>query len=130
MLIKTTTPHSIHKQSNTPELTPLGLKAQESSQTIISDSAELPTKPLYRRPDLRQVDQQIEKLFTFETETNKIGEIKGTLNFSMPMGNEQRQDFTLAVELRRARSSVRGVVRLRLRPLQLKIEFPQTDEEN
>jgi hypothetical protein len=79
---------------------------------------------VYRRPDLRQINKEIEKLFTFETEANKIGEIKQTLDFSMPMYNEQLQSFTLTVELRRIRSSVRGVVRLRLRrPLQLEIEF-------
>jgi hypothetical protein len=81
---------------------------------------------LYRRPDLRQINQELEKLFTFEAEANKIGEIKETLDFSIPMDDQRQQDFTLTFELRRTRSSLRGVVRLRLRrPLQLEIEFPK-----
>lgn len=126
MLTKTTTPHSIQKQPAIPEPPTLGLKMQPSSELVISDVADLPAKPLYRRPDLRQVNQQIEKMFTFEVEANKIGEIKETLEFSMPMNDQQQQDLTLTVELRRAHSSVRGIVRLRLRRLlQLEIEFPK-----
>lgn len=99
---------------------------RQFSAPVISDASKLPTKPLYRRPDLRQVDQQIEKLFTFETELNKLAEIKETLEFSMPMNDQRQQDITLTVELRRTRSSVRVIVRLRLRrPVQLEIEFPQ-----
>ena len=125
MLMKTVTPHSIQKQSTTPNSPTLGLRMQQSSEPVISDVADLPAKPLYRRPDLRQVNQEVEKLFTFETEANKIGEIKGTLDFSIPMDNQPERHFTLTVELRRTGSSVRGVVRLRLRPLQLKMEFPE-----
>ena len=99
---------------------------QHSSEPVISDVADLPAKPLYRRPDLRQVNQQLEKMFTFEVEANKIEEIKETLEFSMPMNDQRQQDLTLTVELRRTHYSVRGIVRLRLRrPLQLKIEFPK-----
>jgi predicted house-cleaning noncanonical NTP pyrophosphatase (MazG superfamily) len=126
MLVKTTTPHSIQKQSTTPEPPTLGLRMQQSSEPAISDVEALPARSLYRRPDLRQVNQQLEKLFTFETEANKIGEIKETLDFSMPMDNQRERGFTLTVELRRTHSSVRGVVRLGLRrPLQLEIEFPK-----
>lgn len=126
MLIKTATPHSIQKQSTAPDRPTLGLKTQQFSEPVISDVTDLPTKPLYRRPDLRQANQQLEKLFTFETEINKIGEVKETLNFSMPMDNQLQKGFTLEVELRRTGSMVRGIVRLRLRrPLQLEIEFPK-----
>lgn len=125
MLIKTATPHSIQQQLTTPDFPTLQL-IQQSPRSSISDIADLPAKPLYRRPDLRQVDQELEKMFTFETEANKIGEIKGTLEFSIPMDNQQEGHFVLTVELRRIGSSVRGVVRLRLRrPLQLEIEFPK-----
>ncbi len=124
MLIKTTTPHSIQKHS-TPDLPTLDLKTQQYSEAVISDVEGLPAKSLYRRPDLRQVNQQLEKLFTFETEINRIGEIKETLDFSMPMDNQQNRDFALTVELRRTSSSLRGVFRLRLHPSQLKIEFPE-----
>jgi len=126
MLMKTTTPHSIQKQSTPPGLPTLGL-VQQPSEPVISDVADLPAKHLYRRPDLRQVDQQLEKLFTFEIEATKIGEIKEILgfDFSLPMNNQRQRDFTLTVELRRTRSSVREVIRLRLRPSQLEFEFPE-----
>ncbi len=133
MLIKTATPHSIQKQPSTTNSSTLKLSLQQSSEAIISNTSELPVKPSYRRPDLRLVNQQLEKLFTFETETNTIGEIKEDLIFSMPIGNQQ-QGFTLTAELRRIGSSVRGVIRLRLLPSkpptkllesQLKLEFPE-----
>jgi predicted house-cleaning noncanonical NTP pyrophosphatase (MazG superfamily) len=126
MLTKTTTPHSIQKQPTIAEPPSLGLKMQHSSEPVISDVADLPAKPLYRRPDLRQVNQQLEKMFTFEVEANKIEEIKETLEFSMPMNDQRQENLTLTVELRRTHSSVRGIVRLRLhRPLQLNIKFPK-----
>lgn len=124
MLIKTATPHSIQQQppiiSDSPAL---ALKSQQTPEPVISQVTDLPTKPMYRRPDLRHINQLIEKLFTFETETNRIGEVKETLTFSIPIDKEPRE-FTLTVELRRTRSSVRGVIRLRLLPSQLEIKFP------
>lgn len=125
MLIKTATPHSIQEQPSNPESPALDLTRQ-FSDPVISDVSKLPVKPLYRRPDLRQVDQQIEKLIVFETEMNKMAEVKETLDFSMPMDDQRQQDLSLTVELRRTHSSLRVIVRLRLRrPLQLEIEFPK-----
>jgi predicted house-cleaning noncanonical NTP pyrophosphatase (MazG superfamily) len=131
MLTKTATPHSIQKQSSPSDPPFLELKAQEAPEPVISDETELPAKPLYHRPDLRQVEQQLEKLFTFETEINRIGDVKATLNFSMPLGNRREQAFTLTLELHRTQSSVRGIVRLRPGPSQLPIEFegPQLNIE-
>lgn len=123
MLIKTSTPHSIH-QSTIHEASELDLKAQQSSEPIISQVLDLPAKSLYRRPDLRQVNQLIEKLFTFQTEINKNEEVKATLTFSMPI-NGQQQEFRLTIELRRIHSSIRGIVRLRTLPSQLEIVFPE-----
>ncbi|MFA6100508.1 MAG: nucleoside triphosphate pyrophosphohydrolase [Patescibacteria group bacterium] len=122
MLVKTATPHSIQKLSVTPDSSTMLLK-QEPSEPVISDVADLPTKLLYHRPDLRQISQDIEKMFTFEIEVNKIGKIKQTLDFSIPLDDQRHQSFTLTVELTRIRSSVRGVVRLRPQPLQLEMEF-------
>jgi len=122
MLVKTATPHSIQKQSVTPDSPTLWLS--QPSEPVISNVADLPTKPVYRRPDLRQMNKEFEKLFTFETELNKTLEIKETLDFSMPVKDQQQQSFTLTIELRRIRSSVRGVVRLRQhRLMQLELEF-------
>jgi hypothetical protein len=101
------------------------LKPESSSEPVISDALNLPGKPLYRRPDLRQFKYLLEKLLTFEAEINKIGEIKQTLDFELQIDNERQLDFTLEIELRRIRSAIRGVVRLQLNPLQLEIEFPE-----
>lgn len=125
MLKTTATPHSIQQQSTISDAPTLALKSQPTPEPVISQVTDLPTKPLYRRPDLRHVDQLLEKLFTFETETNRIGEVKETLTFSLPVDREPRE-FNLTVELRRTRSSVRGVIRLRLLPSQLEIKFPVT----
>jgi len=129
MLTKTATPHSIRKRTAS-DIPTLSLRAQTESP-VISNAAELPEKPSYRRPDLRQVNEQIEKLFTFETDISRIGdkagdEVKETLNFSIPISDEQHQLFTLSIELRRAGASVRGVVRLRLLPSQLDLDFSDT----
>ena len=119
MLTKTATPHSIQRPS-WDAVPSLGLTA---SEPVISDAASLPAKPFYHRPDLRQVDQDIEKLFTFEAETNKLGQVKEVLTFSMPLDRGLRRVFTLTVDLRRSRASVRGAVRLRTGPEQLELEF-------
>lgn len=129
MLTKTTTPHSI-QNFEVSDIPTLNLTV-EPSELVISSAVELPAKPSYRRPDLRQVDEQLEKLFTFETDMSRIGdkageEVKETLTFSIPVANEQQQGFALSVELRRAGASVRGVVRLRLLPSQLELDFSDT----
>lgn len=51
---------------------PLDLKAQEISESVISDVKQIPSKPLYCRPDLRQVERQVEKLLTFETKSTEL----------------------------------------------------------
>jgi hypothetical protein len=63
-------------------------------------------------------------MFTFAAEINRVGEIKGAWNFSLPMDVKPQQDLSLGVELSRKGSLLRGVIRLRLRrPFQLKIPF-------
>ena len=103
-------------------------------ERVISNPADVPAKRTYRRPDLRQIAQQLEKMFTFEAELNTIGNkefespLKQTLNFSLPIGN-QTLNMTLAIELVRSGSSLRGVVRLRSGALQLPIEFPAPENQ-
>jgi len=79
MLLKTATSQSLQKRSKEGllMLTPF------SSNPTTSASSELPTKPLYRRPDLRNVNQQAENLFTFETELNQIGALSESAVFRM-----------------------------------------------
>jgi predicted house-cleaning noncanonical NTP pyrophosphatase (MazG superfamily) len=133
MLIRTATPHSIQKQSEVKDAR-LVLTTAEHDEHVISNPADIPAKRTYRRPDLRQVAQQLEKMFTFETELNTIGNkqfespLKQTLNFSLPIG-AQTLNMTLAIELVRSGSSLRGVVRLRSGALQLTMEFPAPDNQ-
>ncbi|MCI0722875.1 MAG: nucleoside triphosphate pyrophosphohydrolase [Acidobacteria bacterium] len=137
MLTKTATPHSIQKQSVTPEPLLLELTTEQAPEPVISDETALPARPLYRRPDLRQLEKQLEKLFTFEKEIDAINGVRGvkaTLNFSIPLEKQQEQAFTLTLEFHRIHSSLRGVVRLRpelslslhdIPDPQLEIEFPE-----
>ena len=133
MLVRTATPHSIQKQSH-PREGKLTLTPITTDEDVISDPSDLPYKKTYRRPDLRQVAKQLEKMFTFETELNTIGnkQFEGpqrqTLNFSLPIGN-QNLNMTLTIELVRSGSSLRGVVRLRSGALQLPIEFPAPENQ-
>lgn len=123
MLTRTSTPHSL--SASNPGL--LGIKSTVvkglSAKKLILEPADIPSSSPYRRPDLRNVDRQPEKLFTFETELNRIaaGEdsARESISFSIPIDEESSRDFTLTVEFSRSRSVLRGNVRLRLRPPQL-----------
>ena len=123
MLSRTTSPHSIHQSaSSLPEAT-LQFEAENPSAQVITHSADLPAATLYRRPDLRQVEQQLEKLFSFATETNKLKNLKETLEFALPISPSDERHFALTVELRRAGSTLRGNIRVRLLPPQLPLKF-------
>jgi hypothetical protein len=99
----------------------------------------LPIGRLNRRPDLRHIGRQLEKLFTFEAEVNNLETLKQTFAFSMPLDGQVDQDFSLTVELRRVRSSIRAAIRLRVEPsqmtmpfsndAQLVIEFPENSSD-
>jgi hypothetical protein len=132
MLRKTTTPHSLPKRLASSEIN-FGRTSEGSLKAIISEPDDIPTTPIYWRPDRRNVDQQPEKLLTFETEIDKLDELKETVKFTMPVNNDASGNFNLVVEVRRNRSTLRGVVRLRPEPkvsttnvaeLQLEIQFP------
>ena len=132
MLKKTATPHSLPKRSAASEID-FGGTGEGLLRTVISEPRDIPTTPAYRRPDRRQVDQQPEKILTFETEVNKLGEPNETVKFSMPVNDDVLGNFSIVVELRRNRSTLRGVVRLRpelgassnkASDLQMEIEFP------
>jgi hypothetical protein len=118
MLIKTSTPHSItngfaRTESSVHESPRIGLRLEEPPSGTISEAGELPTRAIYRRPDLRQVGRDAEKSLTFELEANRIKDHKEGLTFRMPMRDGTEQELELTVELRRSRSVLRGTVRLR-----------------
>lgn len=133
MLKKTATPHSLPKRSSSSEIN-FSEKGEGPGRAVISEPGDIPTTPTYRRPDRRQMDQRLEKILTFETEVSKLGEANERVQFSMPVNDDVLGNFDLVVELRRNRSTLRGVVRLSpespksssgASELQLKIEFPE-----
>lgn len=125
MLTKTATPHSLQKQPPVSEAT-LALRAHDLKDTVISSSADIPLPAPYRRPDLRQVEEELEKLFTFEAEIRRTTDLAETVEFSLPVENGNSRNFSLTVELHRSGASLRSIVRLRLRPSQLAIDFPDS----
>ncbi|HET6145577.1 MAG TPA: nucleoside triphosphate pyrophosphohydrolase [Candidatus Acidoferrales bacterium] len=128
MLTRTSTPHSLQKQpANVDQL--LGLGPLKPSDAKISRQADIPASAVYRRPDLRQIEQDLEKLFVFETEINRILDLSETVDFTLPFDDGDSRDFALTVEIHRDRSSLRSSVRLRLRPSQRVIDFPDPQLE-
>jgi len=112
--------------------TPHSLSSGESASRLADDSSnfqplpllrpeEIPTSSPYRRPDLRTVGDQPEKIFTFETELNRTvdRQVKHTTTFAMPVDGENSREFKLSLEFSRNRGVLRGTVRIRLEPQQL-----------
>jgi predicted house-cleaning noncanonical NTP pyrophosphatase (MazG superfamily) len=128
MLRKTSTPHSLQKQVSVAEAT-LTLDSIESENIVISRSSDIPSTQTYRRPDLRKVEEEVEKLFVFATEINRMTNSAETVNFSLPIDRGNSRAFSLTVEIRRNGASLRSIVRLRLRPSQLLIDFPNSQLE-
>jgi predicted house-cleaning noncanonical NTP pyrophosphatase (MazG superfamily) len=126
MLKRTATPHSLEKQPVLTEGT-LNLEPKGPRNAVISRSEDIPSKPTYRRPDLRQVEQEMEKLFVFETAIKRLTDLSETVDFTLPIHDDgTSREFSLTVEIRRKGSSLRSSVRLRLRPSQLLIDFPDS----
>ena len=132
MLKNTATPHSLPKRSAS-SMIDFGGTGKASPTAIISEPSDIPATPIYRRPDRRQVGEQPEKILTFESEINNLGESDETVKFSTPVHDDILGNFSLVVELRRNRSTLRGVVRLRpesgvssskVSDLQMEIKFP------
>ena len=123
MLRQTVTPHSIQILSPEVAKPRLMLEAQAPETHIIGRRTHLPSKPFYRRPDLRHVDKHPEKLFTFATEINKLGDVSATLHFSMPVDNGDDRGFTLTLELQRSGGVLRGNIRVQILPSQATFDF-------
>jgi predicted house-cleaning noncanonical NTP pyrophosphatase (MazG superfamily) len=125
MLRRTATPHSLSSSPLLQSEGSLAISPRLSLTPVISDAANIPSNAPYRRPDLRNVAHELEKLFTFETELNKVGTAKETTSFELPLGDE-KQGFTLSVEFTRIGADLRGSVRLRVRPKQLSFSVPDS----
>jgi hypothetical protein len=129
MLARTTTPHSLQREPVEAAGDELTFQIDRPDGQVIAHAADLPVKPLYRRPDLRQVDEQPEKMFTFATDLNKLRDIRATLHFLLPVGSGTSREFALTLELHRSGGSLRGNIRIRLVPTQITIDFPVDESE-
>jgi predicted house-cleaning noncanonical NTP pyrophosphatase (MazG superfamily) len=119
MLTRTFTPHSIHFPR---EVQPAPNDDFPLRSLVISDPVNLPKRRPYRRPDLRTVDEQPEKLLTFEVELTELDDVKQVLNFTLPIDGKNRS-FVLTVDLERKNSRLRETVSLRVEPVQLELKF-------
>ena len=121
MLTTTAAPHSL-ADSGKPAATALTTSLSDESVSLIK-SAELPSVTPYRKPDLRKVGAQAEKLFTFETDLNRQISEKLSSSFAVPVDAGSSRQFAMSVEFIRSRSTIRGTIRLRLEPVQLTMEL-------
>jgi predicted house-cleaning noncanonical NTP pyrophosphatase (MazG superfamily) len=124
MLRKTSTPHSLYASGTQPKDEGLSILPKIEMQQVIVNPREIPTSGPYRRPDLRTVGQETEKLFTIETEVNKVGRAMETVAFDLPLGGDEVRGFTLSLEFTRRGAVIRGSVRLRLQPKQMSFKVP------
>ena len=123
MLMRTATPRSL-SQAASHEAEMQGLEVRSGDQSVIEDEDLLPSRRVYRRPDLRQaVDKESEKMLTIEMDINRIKDKKESLVFSFPDASGEEQKLALSVELRRDKGAIRVVVRLRRTAQQLDLHL-------
>lgn len=128
MLTKTATPHSLIQASRSSDQADEGTEVSVQESAIISDPSQLPARPGYRRPDLRQPEElELEKMLTVETDVNRLRELKEVLSFSFPEVGRRSQQFSLILELKRVRAALRAIVRLCRIATQL--ELPLNDRQ-
>jgi predicted house-cleaning noncanonical NTP pyrophosphatase (MazG superfamily) len=115
MLLKTATPHSIRHEALSGEVGKLALQGLGESRRIVTDPGELPGDQVYRRPDLRRIEEgEVEKLITFELGASLLDKpSRQTYRFKMPSGSRSTAEFELDIELLRVGSGVRGMIALR-----------------
>jgi predicted house-cleaning noncanonical NTP pyrophosphatase (MazG superfamily) len=126
MLLKTATPQSIGRGQDGVRGVHGDLSmAEEPDQPppAISDPLALPTKTQYRRPDMRNVEGGVEKLFTFKTDVVSLRELQQRLAFDMPIPPVGKTPLFLTVELDREKGVVRGKIRLQIGHSQLELPF-------
>lgn len=119
VLKRTTTPHSLSVPVAEGGASPLALS--EGHVRTIADPAGIPANPPYRRPDLRVVEGEIEKLLTFEGAINRGEAINQSVKFELPLGHNLSRELFLSIELTRSGATIRGSVKLSLLPSQLSL---------
>jgi predicted house-cleaning noncanonical NTP pyrophosphatase (MazG superfamily) len=120
MLRRTVSAHSLPKTQDPSAELPIELM---TPNVTIENPNLMPRAPIYRRPDLRQVDQSIEKILTFETQLSKLGSIEQATILEIPLDGDISQTFKLTIEITRNGSGLWTQARLRLVPSQMAMKL-------
>ncbi len=111
LLLTTASPHSITPQVSSEILISV---ADSPKLRTISDSSNVPRKPVYKRPDRRTLPDGTEEMLVVETELNRLGTLQEAINFQLPPSLDARQ-YMLSIELTRSGGELRATMRLQLR---------------
>jgi predicted house-cleaning noncanonical NTP pyrophosphatase (MazG superfamily) len=122
MLLRTATPGTLNATAlGAVEGGDLGVSAIASR--TITDPALLPSRPPYRKPDLRQTStESLEKVLTIEVDLARLSEsLREAFQFSMPGARGADENFSISLELRRHAGALRAIVKLRRSDAQLSL---------
>jgi predicted house-cleaning noncanonical NTP pyrophosphatase (MazG superfamily) len=108
MLLRTATPFSI---SPAAPIAVSEFELRSDVQKVITNPAELPHKPVYKRPDRRSVAASAEELLVIETELNRLGSVSESSSFELPP-NLDSIKYVSTIELSRDKGAVRAAIRL------------------
>jgi len=122
MLRGTSNPHSLADKAPAAEGSALA-EALPAAPPAIDSPNLIPKSKPYRRPDLRIVESQSERLLTFETELSTLGTKKESILFTVEFSDGERRDLMLSVELTRRAAALWNQVRIRFEPTQLPMKL-------
>ena len=97
-------------------------RTYDDSVAPVTRTDDIPSGPPYKRPDLRTVDQQPEKIVSFQVKLNRVPAEKQVTRFTMPGVCEPIRGFALELRFCRTREVLKGSVQLRLEPTRLGID--------
>ncbi len=122
MLRATSNPHSLAEKGPAADSPGLGETLSNAPSTIDNPNLIPHSRP-YRRPDLRIVEPQSERLLTFETELTTLGTKKESIPFTVEFSDGERRDLIFSVELTRRAAALWNQVRLRFEPTQRRMKL-------
>jgi predicted house-cleaning noncanonical NTP pyrophosphatase (MazG superfamily) len=108
MLLRTASPFSISQSAMIAEPE---YDLVSDAPKVINDPAELPHKPLYKRPDRRSTGASAEELLVIEIELNRLGSVSESSSFELPPNIDSRK-YVSTIELSREQGNLRAAIRL------------------
>jgi predicted house-cleaning noncanonical NTP pyrophosphatase (MazG superfamily) len=132
MLRTTASPHSLYPVAPIPPLVPI---SGDAPPKTIRNPELLPQKPIYKRPDHRNVNGGTEELLTIEIELNRLGKLPESIDFGLP-ANVNPQSHASVIEFSRTGVELRAAIRVRSRALesepigQTAFDFPNPPESD